>query len=485
MRKLTVKIIGIILFSSLSAAGQIILDVVYPRPDKTGAPPKMALFDSTFVFGSVIPSECAVTVNGAAAVVYENGAFMAWAPMDTISRRFEVCATFDSDSVVVEVPFELSIPAEITPFKEQFPGVLEVKASNAVIRYSANNGVYYMFPLQGALVTAQSAWRNFYRIRLNAAQSVFIEDKFVQWRPDLNPPAVRRIYSLRVDDFPQESKLYITGSQYNLHRIVEETSPPAVKLFLYGLESHIDNIRYFSPHIREIRWEQLDSETLLLTIYPAENKIWGCRVEYDIQGQMIFSLHHPPKNTIKGLKIALDPGHGGDEFGAIGPTRLLEKEINLTIALELKELLENKGAEVFMTRSNDQNLELYERMEAADRWGADIFISLHNNALPDGVYPFQRRGTGVYYYQPHSLDLGLAVHRNLLKYTPFKNDGFYYGNLAVPRTTYMPSILIETAFIMHPEDEMLLRQEKVRKSIVKGIYQGILDFLKNSDRENH
>jgi len=478
--KIVSTILILTVFSSISIAEPIVLDVVYPRSGPSGVPPKMALLDSTFVFGSVKPEKSAVTVNGAEAVVYPNGAFMAWAPVDTASRQFLVIAKWGADSAVAAVPFELIIPVEAPPVKEEYPGVLEVKTPNAVLRYSANGGVYYMFPLPGTLLTAQSAAKNFYKVKLTSQQSVYVEDKFVQWRPDLALPAVRRIYSLRVEDFPQTCKIYLPGSQFNLHRVVEDTEPAAIKLYLYGLESHIDNIRYFSDYIREIRWEQIDSETLLLSIYLSDTQVWGYKAEFDARGQLVFSVHKPPRLEMKGLKIALDAGHGGDEYGAVGPTRLLEKDINLTLALNLKEQLEKKGAQVFLTRDSDKKLDLYERMEAADKWGADLFISIHNNALADGSNPFERRGMGVYYYQPHSLDLGLALHRNLLKYAPFKNDGFYYGNLAAPRTTYMPAALIECAYIMHPEDEMLLRLEKAQKAIVKGIYQGIEDFLENS-----
>ena len=71
----------------------------------------------------------------------------------------------------------------------------------------------------------------------------------------------------------------------------------------------------------------------------------------------------------------------------------------------------------------------------------------------------------------------------MLEHTGLFNDGFYYGNLAVPRTTYMPSVLIEAAYIMLPEEEMKLRNPEFQKKIVRGIFEGIKSFVEMASEE--
>ncbi len=458
---------------------QVNLDVVYPRYDDEGNPPKIDRVDSTFVFGSVNPPFCPVMVNGVGATVYHNGAFMAWVPVNYTDNNFKIYACNGEDEVEILLPFEIRTKAEIQTIISKLPITLEVVNPNAVMRYSANNGVYHMFPSKGALLSAINTHDNFYQVRLNSQESVWIESRFVKERADIPIKKVRRIHSVEVIDSPNVASLIVPCKNFPPHKVEEEIEPTALQLYLYGIESHIDLIKNPSTFIREIRWKQLDSETLRLTIIPECQQLWGYRAKYDSTGNFIFAIKKPPKLKLKDLRIAIDPGHGGEEIGAIGPTRLEEKKINLLLAQKLKTLLDKKGARTFLTRDDDTTIDLYQRMEAADDWGADIFISIHNNALADGIYPFDRRGCSVYYYHPRSVDLGRSIHYNLLKNTGLPNDGFNYGNLAVPRTTYMPAVLVETAYIMHPVDEMMLRDQKMQKRIAEGIFNGVIEFIKH------
>jgi N-acetylmuramoyl-L-alanine amidase len=482
--RLSAAALCILLIAGLCRAIPIKIDVVYPRPDMSGAPPKFSRIDSTFVFGSVNPADCKVRVNGVYARVYENGAFIAYAPVDKTVKQFKVLAYNNSDSASVIIPYDIKdIVESPQPFKN-LPMMVEITDPNAVIRYSDNLGIYYMFPAKYALCQAVELKDNFLKIRLNDAESVWIETKFVTPHPDVEIPSVKRIYSLEIADFGREARMTIPGGNRPLHRTIEDDNPSRVSLILYGMESHIDFIRNLSGIVREVRWEQLDKETLKLTFYPESSLLWGYKAVIDsASGNMRFSIYRTPEMKMKELKVAIDPGHGGDDYGSVGPTRLLEKDINLTLALKIKEQLEDKDVEVFLTRSRDENVKIYDRMDAADKWGADLFISIHNNALPDGANPFNRSGAGVYYYQPKSLKLAESIHTNLLKHTKSVDDGLFYGNLAVPRTTYMPAALIEAAFIMLPEDEMKLRQEKFQKNIAKGVCEGIEEFIEGLSDE--
>jgi N-acetylmuramoyl-L-alanine amidase len=160
---------------------------------------------------------------------------------------------------------------------------------------------------------------------------------------------------------------------------------------------------------------------------------------------------------------------------------LTEREVNLQIARRLKRVLEQHGARVVMTRNGMENVPLYDRPKIAQEEKADIFISIHNNAHPDGVNPFVNTGTSVYFYHQHSKKLAASVHEQLLKALDIGDQGLYQGNFAVLRPPSYLSILIECAFIIHPEQEVLLRQEDFQEKIVKSIYKGLEKFLRETD----
>ena len=186
---------------------------------------------------------------------------------------------------------------------------------------------------------------------------------------------------------------------------------------------------------------------------------------------------------LKGKTIVIDPGHSSDK-GSIGPTGYTEAEANLGIALALEKELESKGVHVVMTRRDMSNVDLYDRPVIANAVDADLFISIHNNALPDGVNPFVNNGSSTYYYHTHSINLAKAVQSRLPDATKLNDYGLYHGNLAVTRPTQYPAILIENAFMIIPEQEALLKSDDFREDVAKGILKGIEDFLKEYDHDN-
>jgi N-acetylmuramoyl-L-alanine amidase len=189
-------------------------------------------------------------------------------------------------------------------------------------------------------------------------------------------------------------------------------------------------------------------------------------------------MHPSPTDLqLSKLRIVVDPGHSPDN-GSVGPTGLKEKDANLTIAKQLRRELEHRGAEVVMTRDDDSPLPLYDRPKIAKKARANLFISIHNNALPDGANPFINNGVSVHYYHPHSGALAHSVQKSLVGTLGLSDFGWYYGNLAVARPTQYPAILVESAFMIIPEQEALLKTEAFQKKIANAIVAGIEDFLK-------
>ncbi|SHK43426.1 N-acetylmuramoyl-L-alanine amidase [Desulforamulus aeronauticus] len=183
---------------------------------------------------------------------------------------------------------------------------------------------------------------------------------------------------------------------------------------------------------------------------------------------------------LQGKTVFLDAGHGGYDNGASGQKGLREKDVNLAITLKVAELLKNQGANVIFSRDTDTFVDLYERTRLANVQNSDIFVSIHSNANLNRAIG----GTSTYFYAPESTPylyeqkgdrqrLAQAVQRELVATLGRRDIGVLQSNFAVLRTSTMPSILIETAFVSNAEEEALLASEGTRQRAAEAIARGI------------
>ncbi len=175
------------------------------------------------------------------------------------------------------------------------------------------------------------------------------------------------------------------------------------------------------------------------------------------------------------MKIGLDPGHGGKDPGAIGPTGLREKDVNLSIVQELTTTLKNAGLDVFVTRNSDWTVDLPGRTKALNNAKCDLAISVHINSATrreaNYISTFiQGRGG-------QAEKLAGKVQDELVRATGWPDGGVRVANYHMTRETVMPAILVECGFISNPEQERQLRSPEMRKTLAGAIADGVLAHL--------
>ena len=220
--------------------------------------------------------------------------------------------------------------------------------------------------------------------------------------------------------------------------------------------------------------------------------------------------------------VMLDPGHGGEDPGAIGPSGLREKDVVLSIAREMKKRLDALGYRTYLTRNEDIFIPLGVRVARARRQKADVFISIHADAFTNP----SARGTGVYALSTKgatssaarflaqtqnnadliggvktvgipsvdsaimdmtqtvtnrdSLSLGQRVLTELGKLNKLHKGNVDRANFAVLRAPDIPSILVETAFISNPEEERLLGSTSFRQKCAQAMCDGVQQYVNNA-----
>lgn len=200
---------------------------------------------------------------------------------------------------------------------------------------------------------------------------------------------------------------------------------------------------------------------------------------------MLFYLSKP---SLRGRKIVLDPGHGtdpqGPDPGAIGPTGVKEKDVNLAIALKLAQLLRAEGAQVYLTREGESTpLSLAEPAYYANNLGAEVFISIHSNASLNpavggtSTYIYAPRGTALEGQREERLRLVRCIQESLVAALGRRNIGVLEANFSVLRNTRMPSVLVEVAFISNPEEEKLLNDPAFQAKAAAGILEGLRKYF--------
>jgi N-acetylmuramoyl-L-alanine amidase len=184
------------------------------------------------------------------------------------------------------------------------------------------------------------------------------------------------------------------------------------------------------------------------------------------------------------VKIFIDPGHGGNDPGAVG-NGLKEKDLTLKIAKKIKSKLTNyENVQVKLSREGDQTLSLKQRTDMANQWGADYVISVHINSASG------TNGTGFesFIYNGSVGQKTIAsqnvIHPEIVKATGFKDRGKKRANFHMVRATKASAILTENGFINNPADANKLKQDSFLEKIAQGHVNGLVKVYGLKSKQN-
>lgn len=196
-----------------------------------------------------------------------------------------------------------------------------------------------------------------------------------------------------------------------------------------------------------------------------------------------------PPPSVKDTRpaVVIDPGHGGEETGAIGwHTGVPEKQITLAIAGYCRDYLRQQNIRVIMTRSSDRMMnaeskdhDLHDRAQLADKVEADLFVSIHADQYDETVH-----GSKVFYseinpYTDQSQELAGYVFDELIGELGSRPLGVFMEDFIVLRENSVPAILVETGFVSHREEEQKLITPSYQKKAGMAIAKGIMAYLKH------
>lgn len=243
--------------------------------------------------------------------------------------------------------------------------------------------------------------------------------------------------------------------------------------------------------VKSAEWRSIgENGTTTLRVYLRQSgKFYGYRAYYASDNRLVLSFRNKPK-SVRNAVVAIDPGHGGRDCGAIAANGAYESALNLRVSALLKQKLEAQGVRVVIFRANDVYLSKDERQQKARGSGADAYISLHHNSSPSPAMS----GTEVYYYRAYSKPLAASIHANLAASWQdiYKNNaamranvvpkdgGVRYYPFGVTRVEECPAVLVECGYLSNAAECDACYDPVNQDKTAEAICRGILNYLKNS-----
>lgn len=335
--------------------------------------------------------------------------------------------------------------------------------------------------VEGTRFEAVGAAGDYYRVKLGEEESFFlhknavreleVEDTLRSSLPGIDIRETGETVSLRFNTTERIPFLIEEGRknlELNLYGVEKEefvSIPPGIPGSIEGL-----NVENFEEGAAD--WVTVNIKL--------EEEISGFQCTWE-GTELVLDISKPPQvsedSPLKNKTIVVDPGHGGTNQGALGPGDIHEKDAVLEMSLFLRDLLREEGAQVIMTRKEDENVDLYGRTLKMSEYDSDLFISVHANAHAHGAQAVETHGLMTLYDYEHNEKLAEILLNRMEKEMELPATWTWRRKLAVLRHSEVPSVLIEAGYMKHPEDNWYILHPRGQKEFARAMKEGIKEYF--------
>lgn len=424
------------------------------------------------------------SINGQSVKVYKTGTFGQQIKLDEGDNKIEVTLTKGKESVTKEVhvyyaPQKDKSPAQVQPESRLEDCLFHViTKEQAYLQYGSGGdrlgGSKMGFLDPGIVLKVVGQIDDLYKVQLSANRFAYIHTEDVEMTPRSSHTV--NTNSIGISNLGDRDRIRLSLPQRLPYAARTSLDPTTIHVEVFGAMNNSNWITQYDElgMIDYLDLQQTDSDVLQLVIKLKEKYCWGYSVRYDNNALVIEVRHTPANLTLKGMKIGLDAGHGGELPGAISTTGLKESEINLSIVKETEKLLRQKGATVVLSRSDDTNLSMPQRKKIFREAGIDLMVSVHNNA---GGSPLVPMGTSTYYKHITNRDLAATLLKHMLE-LDVPNYGLTGNfNFSLNGPTEYPNALVECLFMSSLPDEEILADPANHRKIAEKIVAGLEEYL--------
>jgi len=415
-------------------------------------------------------------------------------PQKAIKYEYSGCTTVEAPGEV-SAAYQLKLngqtiteeaPGKISVLQPSSLPVVEVSASFGVARTGPSTNYSRLTPLpkgtRSAVTGKTGEWlRLEYGAWIKSSETVSLPNAIIP-STIIRSVASSQSQTETLVSFPLQTPVPVSVKQ----------DSDKFTLTLHNTTAQTDTIPFNdNPFIHRMDWQQIppspgvNSPAVQYIFNLKKNQQWGYKLGYE-GTTLKLKLRHPPqlrrsiRKPLSGIKILIDPGHGGKELGAVGPTGLPEKDVNLTISKLLREQLVKRGATVVMTREDDKFVSLGDRQLIIANEEPTLALSVHYNALPDYGDAENTKGIGMFWYHPQAHTLAVFLHNYLVKKLNRPSYGVFWNNLALTRPEASPSLLLELGFMSNPQEFEWVTNPKKQKKLARTLADGIVKWLKNN-----
>jgi N-acetylmuramoyl-L-alanine amidase len=358
-------------------------------------------------------------------------------------------------------------------------GVSQADPDSTIIARPVPNGTYKWMFIPGTIVQTTGRYNDNIRVRLDSQLEVWVDSSSVHTLPVGYPTPRRVVGAMALVPAPEWVDLVMPVSSPPPYLIEQDLDH--ITLTLYGTQATPAIIKFLQNDslVRMINWVPEQTDRVRLSLELSEPP-YGYLVLYQPGRGLILRLRRPPRvseaRPLEGLTITVDPGH--PPGGAVGPTGLTEPVGVLPVAMKLRDILEKRGAKVVMTRTTEEPVDLHLRSVEARKSNSNALVSIHLNAFGDGINPFPNVGTSTLFFHPQSEPMARLIQAGMMREMGLRDLGIHYQNIAIGRTTWMPSVICEGAFLMIPEQENALKTPEFQERYARGVADGVEAYFR-------